>query len=946
MVEDPIRRDAGSAGVHRRRSPSPEALAGRAGELGAIAGFLDRVERDGAALFLSGQLGIGKTVLLDAAAGAAEAAGMLVLRAGGVEFEADVGFAALNQLLLPLQDRFDRLPEAEQVALRVALGLGGGPAPARADVSSAVLALLRRTATDRPVLLVVDDVHWTDRPSAAVLGSVARGVAGMRAGVLGAFRPEDGTVFDASGLPVRELGPLDDMVAATLIGTRFPMLPARVSQRLVAEAQGNPLVLLELGSALSVAERAARRRSPAALPLTGRLELLYASKVSALPAPTRRLLLTAALAGTGGLRPVAPGTTGDQRWRDLSPAVRAELVSADEDTGRITFRHPFIRSAVVHLATGAQRRAAHRELADLLAGEPERRAWHLAEAAGGPDEAVAVLLEEVAHRTLRRGDGVGAVTALLRAAELSPQASQKSRRLAEAAYLGADVSGDLRDVPRLLDDARRADPTRAGSLHAAVAASSLLLSGEGDIGTAHRLLVGTIDAYAGRDDATDHVLVEALHTLFEVCIYSVRADLWPPLDAAVGRLRPCPPPTLALLARVLGDPARASPADIALLDAEIAGLADETDPTRIERIATVALFLDRATLCRPALWRVVRSGRDGSAVASAINAMMVLCIDDVAAGRWAEAGQLAAEGLRLCDRHGYELFAAPFRLGQALLAAARGDDAAVRRLTAAISAWAAPRGVRALQFYGHHARALLASGTGDFETAYHQAAAISPPGVLAPHVPHALWVALDLVEAAVRTGRHGEAAAHVGAMLDGGLATLSPRLALLTRGAEAIAADGDRATDLFERALRLPGTERWPFDRARVQLAYGERLRRIRAMSQARRHLHAAVATFRELGAAPWVVRATGELEATGRSKPRSDITGPGSLTPQEREVTLLAAAGMTNKQIARRLDISPRTVGAHLRQIFPKLGIGSRSALRDALDGPGHATAGHPGTR
>ncbi len=911
-------------------------LAGRAAEMETITGFLGRAGRDGAALFLSGQPGIGKTVLLDAAAGTAAAAGTLVLRASGVEFEADVGFAALNQLLLPLQDRFDRPADAGQVALRVALGLGSGPAPDRVDVSSAVLALLRRTATDRPVLLVVDDVHWTDRPSAAVLGSVARGLGGMPAGVIGAFRSGTGTVFDPSGLPVSEVGPLDDMVAATLIGTRFPMLPARVSQRLIAEAQGNPLALLELAAALSIEERAARRRLPAVLPLTGRLRQLYASRVSALPPATRRLLLTAALAGTGGLRPVAPGPLRDERWGHLSPARRAQLVSADEDTGRVEFRHPFVRSTVVHLATREERRAAHRELAGLLAGDPERRAWHLAEAADGPDEAVARLLEQVAGRTLRRGDGVGAVTALLRAAELSPQPAQKSRRLAVAAYVGADVSGDLRDVPRLLADARRADPARAGSLHAAVAASYLLLNGEGDIGTAHRLLVGTIEAYPNRDDATDHLLVEALHNLFEVCIYGARADLWPPLDAAISRLRPYTPPVLGLLVRVLGDPARADPADIDLLEAEIAGLADETDPTRIERIATVALFLDRATPCRAALWRLVRSGRDGSAVASAINAMMVLCIDDFAAGRWPEAGQLAEEGLRLCESHGYELLAAPFRLGQALLAAARGDDPAVRRLTAGISAWAAPRGVRAVQFYCHHARALLGSGTGDFEAAYHHAAAISPPGVLGPHVPHALWVVLDLVESAVRTGRHEQAAAHVGALRGGNLTTLSPRLALLALGAGAIAADGDHAAELFERALSVPGVDQWPFDRARVQLAYGERLRRIRATSRSRRHLNAALATFRRLGAGPWVARAASELEATGRTKPRGDVTGPWSLTPQEREVTLLAASGMTNKEIAYRLDISPRTVGAHLRQVFPKLGIGSRSALRDALGGAG----------
>lgn len=920
-------------------SPVAQALFGRAAEGAALADFLQRAGRGGAALFLSGQLGIGKTALLDAAARTAAAAGMRVLRAAGVEFEADVGFAALNQLLLPLQHAIDELTGTDQAVLRVALGLAGGPAPGRTDVSSAVLALLRRTAGARPVLLVLDDVHWMDRPSMAVLKSVAAGVTGIRTGVLGAFRSEAVT-FDAYELPVRELGPLDDVVAALLIGTRFPLLPARASQRLIAEARGNPLVLLELAAALSTRERAAQRRLPDALPLTGRLRPLYAARIADLPATTRRRLLTAALAGAGGPAEAPRGPANRQWASELAPARAAQLVSVEEGTGRIEFRHPLIRSTVVHLSTGPERRAAHRELADRPAGDPDRRAWHLAEAADGPDEAAARQLEQVAERVRRRGDGAGAVTALLRAAELSPQPAERSRRLAEAAYVGADVSGDLRDVPDLLADARRADPDGAGSLHAAVAASYLLLNGEGDIGTAHRLLVQTIDGYANRDDATDRPLVEALHNLFEVCIYGGREDLWAPLDAAIGRLRPYPPPVLSLLFRVLGDPARAGSAELDQLDVEIAGLAEETDPTRIERIATVALFLDRTAPCRAPLRRVVRRGQDGSAVASAINAMMVLCLDAFAAGRWAEADQLAADGLRFCATHGYDLLAAPFRLGRALLAAARGDHPAVRHLTAEISSWAAPRGVRAVEFYVHHARALLACGTGDFESAYQQAAAISPPGVLARHVPHALWVVLELVESAVRTGRHDEAAAHVRAVFDADLAARSPRLALVAGGAAAIAADDGHAVRLFEWALSVPGAGQWPFERARVQLAYGERLRRIRATSQSRSHLNAALTTFRALGAAPWVVRATGELAATGRTKSRRHAGGPASLTPQEREVARLAASGMTNKEIAHRLGLSPRTVGAHLRQVFPKLGIGSRGALRDALDGPGLAGA------
>jgi DNA-binding CsgD family transcriptional regulator len=229
-------------------------------------------------------------------------------------------------------------------------------------------------------------------------------------------------------------------------------------------------------------------------------------------------------------------------------------------------------------------------------------------------------------------------------------------------------------------------------------------------------------------------------------------------------------------------------------------------------------------------------------------------------------------------------------------------------------------------------RVLAALGQGDFEGAYQHAAAISPPGVFASHVPLALWVAMDLVEAAVRTGRHAEAAAHVTAISDAGIAALSPRLALLATASQAIAEPDDIAPRLFEEALAIPGADRFPFDLGRVRLCYGERLRRARATTEARIQLTAALEIFERLGARPWATRAAGELRAAGRTDPRTAQRNPESLTPQELEIAELAAAGLTNKQIGQRLFLSHRTVGAHLYQIFPKLGVAARAALRDAL--------------
>jgi DNA-binding CsgD family transcriptional regulator len=244
---------------------------------------------------------------------------------------------------------------------------------------------------------------------------------------------------------------------------------------------------------------------------------------------------------------------------------------------------------------------------------------------------------------------------------------------------------------------------------------------------------------------------------------------------------------------------------------------------------------------------------------------------------------------------------------------------------------AVPRGILSVQYGSLRARALAAIGRGDFEQAYRFAAAISRPGCFASHVGEALFVCMDLVEAAIRTNRVDEANAHVEAMREEGIAALSPRLALLVAGSAAIACPDNVATDLFEQALAVPGTEHWPFDRARVQLAYGEHLRRTRSTSSSRSHLSAAVNVFERLGAHPWARRAGNELRATGRMKLDDHFPDPG-LTPQEREIAILAASGMSNKQIAERLYLSHRTVANHLYRAFPKLGITSRAGLRDSL--------------
>jgi DNA-binding CsgD family transcriptional regulator/tetratricopeptide (TPR) repeat protein len=536
----------------------------------------------------------------------------------------------------------------------------------------------------------------------------------------------------------------------------------------------------------------------------------------------------------------------------------------------------------------------------------------------------------IARRVLARGDATGAVAALTRASELSPRSDVRSRRLAMAAYLGANVTGNLSGASLLLDDARRADPDSGGSLEAAVAASYLLLNGDGDVDTAHRLLVGAIEHRSESNKTDDSVLEEALYALLRVCWFGGRADLWRPFNVALAKLAPNIPPTLDLASKIVADPVRTAASALKLLDAEIAELADKSDPVQIMRIVNSCGFVDRYGPCRAALWRVVNGGREGHAIGSAITGLLLLGWDHFRTGQWDLALQLTDEAVRLSEPHGYRIM--PAGLTRAAIAACRGDQDRVQEVTDAMLQWAGPRGVRSAQWNVCYARGLAALGQGDFEEAYRQAATISPAGTFASHVPYATWAMMDLVEAATRTGRHAEAAAHIAAMRAANVAALSSRLALLVAGATAIAAPDCQANELFEAALAIPGIDRWAFDLARVQLAYGERLRRARVTTVSRTHLTAALETFERLGARPWAARASSELRATGQTRSRSGTFAPEALTPQEREIAVLAAGGLTNKQIAERLYLSHRTVGAHLHRVYRKLGISTRVALRDGL--------------
>ncbi|MFH7341047.1 AAA family ATPase [Streptomyces sp. KHY 26] len=910
----------------------PDILVGRLREIDFLRRFLQQTGMNGGTLLLSGEAGVGKTALLEATADAARASGTTILRVTGAEFEAEVSFAGLNQALFPLIDDFATLGDEHAGALRVALGFATGPAPDRLLLSNAVTLLLRRVAARAPLLLIVDDLPWLDRASAAVLSFAARRLIGSRAGLLAAFRTGSAGSFDISGLPELPVRALDEEAAAQLLTERFPGLAPQVRARVLSTAQGNPLALLELPHAVRETWRGPTEPVPRILPLNQRLQGLFAARVAALPAATRALLLTAALESTGDLRVLQAAGDGRYRLDDLAPAEQDQLVRVTAASHTVTFRHPLIRSAVVSESTSAERRQAHRTLAEVLRDDLERRAWHLGEATVEPDEEVAALLQAAARRVRGRGDYQAVISLLCRAADLSPTAEARGNRLAEAAYIGAEGLAAA-STTELLRGVRQSDDQPSASLHYASAAALQLLEADGHVDTAHRLLAEAIESWPNHTDPDDEQLVTALFTLALVCLVGGRAELWTVFHRAVARLRPEPPELLVMTTGLYAaDPVRTGVALLPMLDARLATIHEERDPGVVQNVAASAIYADRLAEMREALWRTIQQGRADGPGRRRLVALMDVCFDDFVRGEWAEAGELATEGLALCEEFGGRFFSFYFRYHQALLAAVQGRCETSRALVEQMLGWAVPRGVGMAQTFARHALVLAHLGEDDYESAYQRATEISPAGTLASHVPHSLWVALELVEAAVRTDRRAEAEGHVRTLRESGTAALSPRLAMREAAAAALVAD-DGAPDLFARALTMPRTGEWPFDTARVRLLYGERLRRSRAVSEAKVQLKQALDAFEKLGATPWAVRAERELRAAGQAaRTAASAQGVASLTPQEVSIARLAASGLTNKEIGERLFISPRTVSSHLYQIFPKLGITKRAALRDAI--------------
>ncbi|MFC4999370.1 AAA family ATPase [Dactylosporangium cerinum] len=944
---DASRRDGHHHTGHPVGSRPGVELLGRADELELIDSLLAGRGHACPGLILRGDPGVGKTALLDVAAARAEAAGTRVLRASGVAFETEIGLSALHQLIYPLSDLVDRLVGHHRDVLRHVLGLGAGSSHDPLVVSTAVRALLREAAAERPLLVLIDDVPWIDRASATVLGFSVRRIGDDPITFLAAARIDADCIFDQAGLPEREIGPLAEPQAATLLDARYPDLAPPVRRRLLAEAAGIPLALRELPASLTDRLRRGQDPLPAHLPLNRRLMAALAAEIQALPAPTRTLLLLAALEADGRMATIRAAAQDSMDVDDLTPARQANLIRVDMSADVVSFRYPLIRSAIVQLSSQRERRTAHLALAAALTDDPSRRAWHLAAAATGPDEVAARALEEAAKAAWQRGalpraatralddatisdqrhGASAAVAALIRAGELSPHAADRCRRLVEAAFL-ANMTGQFDQVPRLLAAAGQAQDSPTGLIFAVTA--YLLTAVEGDVDAAHQLLARALDDVGEAPGPNDWDAYGILFTLLLVGIYGARPEPWELLNSALTRFAPQTVTPFRLCYDAFVDPARTAGTVREGLARAFAALPADAAPWQILPLAYAAVGVDALSDYRRVVRRMVEHERDGGAITMVTAGLLLLCIDSYHRGQWDEAEDLAREGLDLAAAHGYHLLEGQHRVHLAYLAAGRGNVELARTLDE-ITTWAAPRRVGMTQASAGHTRTLMALGQGDYEGAHAHATQVNPAGDPNTGVP-GRWTLLDLVEAAVRTGRTAQARANVAAAQQAGIDRISTRTALITAGAAALAADDEQAGPLFEAALSLPEADRWPFEQARIQLAYGQRLRRTRDTARARSQLRAALATLERLGARPWATRARNELRATGIAT----VAGPDvgvALTAQERQIATLAATGLTNKQVGQRLHLSHRTVGGHLHRIFPKLGITSRAALRDALE-------------
>jgi DNA-binding CsgD family transcriptional regulator len=902
-------------GRHRERAQLDALLAGLA-------------EHRSAALVIQGEPGIGKSALLSYAADRAGPA--RVLRAQGVETELELPFAALHQLLYPQRVDLDRLPAPQAAALRGALGLGPGQADDRFLVAAGVLTLLGELAGDDGLLCLVDDAHWLDRPSADALLFAARRLDAEGVGLIFATRSGEQHPFPAPGLTAVTLAGLDAVESDTLLAGRAPDTSAAVRQHLVASTAGNPLALLELPGILTAEQRTGRRPLPAPLPAGTQVTRLFTDRLRRLEPAGRRLLEVAAADDTGDLAVILRAAERvDAPASALHAAEQIGLVEIRD--GRLGFRHPLMRSAVYHDATFAARQAAHLALADALDehDQPDRRAWHRAAATVGADEEIAAALERSADRATQLGGAAAAAAALQRSAELTPASPDRARRLVAAAgaYWTAGSAPPALALLQQADPLVTAAPARAQVLHLRglielrsglpEVAYRLLLdsathAAATDPGTALRTLVLAAEAASFNGDAARVIEVGEV-----AANISAGAD-----DGPAGLIAGMLSGTAAIFAGQWSTGAQQ-------LRAVVTAAERLDDPAALLWAGRAALYLGDQHAARAMHERAVRAARAAGALGLLTTALDRIAFSDLLLGRPEDVEANAAEGLQLAGEIGQDEAVIHYRGILAHAAALRGDESACRANAEQSATGAAARNIRLVGALSMWALGLLELSLGRPEAALAQFDRLAP-GSGTDHPAIRLWSTPDLVEAAARAGRPETARAQLDAFAAWSERTgIAWALASTARG-RGLLADLPTALDEYERALShlaADGSARL-FDEARTNLLYGEALRRAKRRSQSRNHLRSALESFERLGATPWAERAGAELRASGETARSRRPDAQLQLTPQERQIAKYAGHGASNPEIAAALFLSRRTVEYHLRKVFTKLGIASRTEL------------------
>ncbi|MEO3808850.1 AAA family ATPase [Sphaerisporangium sp. B11E5] len=898
-------------------------LFGREREVAAVEELVDRVHERGEALVVRGEAGIGKSALLEAAIGRARERGVVVSGAAGVQSETHLPFAGLHQLVQPMLGASGDLPVRQREALFGAFGMRETGVPERFLIALAVLTLLGDAAASRPLLIVIDDVQWMDRPTTEVLGFVARRVRSEQIALLMAVRDGYPTSLDDGDVPELRLGGLSPDAAEALLDARSPGLGAGLRRRVLEEAAGNPLALVELPLALSAEPPASRTEF---LPLTARLERAFAARLADLPAATRALLLVAAANDGHDLAEalVAGGMmTGDVTVTALAPAAEAGLVEFHERA--IRFRHPLVRSAIYQKAGPAERQAAHAALATVHEQDPDRSAWHHAASIVHQDESVAAELEGVAGRARRRGALTVAVAALRRSAEVSEDPAARAERLLRAAELAFELGRrDL--VAELLSQAEPAllggpQRFRLAWLH------EVLEEGRHEGPDRVRQLVRTVESV---EAAGDHAL--ALNFVRAATLRCWWSDPGWELRQRVVVLA-------ERLAATEDDPelvltlATASPvergADVMERLSRLRGTRMDAAMARIVGVAATTIgafdlslgFLDASVTDLRAQGR---AGLLAQALASQMWAL-VFC-GDVTGTRLA-----AEECERLSRETGQPRWRSSALAVLGMLAGLRGEEAQGRALVAEGEQVLGTAGLNSGVALLQHARGVIALSAGQHTEAFGHLWRVFDPGDSAYHPIWRFWLISELAESAA-PGPRQDAVRSLMGELEGTAARFpSSLLHVGMRHARALLAGDDEAEGLYREALAADLT-RWPTARARLLLAHGVWLRRRRRILEARVPLRAARDACDALGLLAWGERARRELRASGEA---SDLRVPSTadrLTPQELHIARLAAEGLSNREIGQQLYLSHRTVSTHLYKIFPKLGITARAQLRDAL--------------